>query len=165
MRLIFIHHSTGENWLADDNGRLGLSLRNNNYFVSDTNYGWGPDGIGSSTDIGHWWLWFRGPDSASYLSALYAESGQHSSYSRMTSDPPAGENKVILFKSCFPNSALQGNPGDPVPPIDENPLRGEDSGSAYHTVANAKGIYIDLLEYFRTRPDKLFVVITAPPPH
>ena len=30
-------------------------------------------------------------------------------------------------------------------------------------MANAKGIYIDLLEYFRTRPDKLFIVITAPP--
>jgi len=38
-----------------------------------------------------------------------------------------------------------------------------DSGSDYHTVANAKGIYIDLLEYFRTRQDRLFVVIAAPP--
>ena len=163
VRLIFIHHSTGENWLADDNGQLGISLRDNNYFVSDTNYGWGPNGIGDHTDIGDWWTWFRGPDSATYLSALYAESGQHATYSRMAIAPPAGENKVILFKSCFPNSALRGNPGDPVPAIGENPLRGEDSSSEYHTVANAKGIYIDLLEYFRTRQDKLFVVITAPP--
>lgn len=31
------------------------------------------------------------------------------------------------------------------------------------TVANAKGIYKDLLKYFATRQDKLFVVITAPP--
>jgi len=38
--------------------------------------------------------------------------------------------------------------------------RGENQ---YHTVANAKGIYIDLLEYFRTRQDRLFVVIAAPP--
>lgn len=36
--LIFIHHSVGENWLADSNGKLGITLRNNNYFVSDTNY-------------------------------------------------------------------------------------------------------------------------------
>jgi hypothetical protein len=38
VRLIFIHHSTGENWLADDNGGLGIALRNNNYFFRDTNY-------------------------------------------------------------------------------------------------------------------------------
>ncbi|MCL5957721.1 MAG: hypothetical protein M1358_00130, partial [Chloroflexi bacterium] len=50
VRLIFIHHSTGENWLADDNGGLGLALRDHNYFVSDTNYGWGPDSIGDTTD-------------------------------------------------------------------------------------------------------------------
>ncbi len=30
-------------------------------------------------------------------------------------------------------------------------------------MANAKGIYLDLLEYFKTRPDKLFVIITASP--
>ncbi len=42
VRLIFIHHSTGENWLNDGNGGLGIALTENNYFVSDTNYGWGP---------------------------------------------------------------------------------------------------------------------------
>lgn len=56
VKLIFIHHSTGENWLADGDGGLGLALRDNNYFVSDTNYGWGPDNIGDNTDIGHYWL-------------------------------------------------------------------------------------------------------------
>ena len=56
-----------------------------------------------------------------------------------------------------------GNVNDPAPSIENNPLRGEGSGSEFHTIANAKGIYIDLLQYFKTRPDKLFVVITAPP--
>lgn len=162
VKLIFIHHSTGENWLADDIGELGITLRDSNYFVSDTNYGWGPDEIGSYTDIGHWWLWFRGPNSATYLSALYAENGQHSSYSRLPNDP-GDENKIIVFKSCFPNSALKGSPSDPVPSIENNPLKGEDSSSSYHTIANAKGIYIDILNYFRTRQDKLFIIITAPP--
>ena len=74
-----------------------------------------------------------------------------------------GENQIILFKSCYPNSGLKGDVNDPVPEIDDNPLRGESCGSQYHTVTNAKGIYIDLLEYFKTRPDKLFVVVTAPP--
>jgi hypothetical protein len=161
-RLIFIHHSTGENWLANSNGALGLALMNNNYFVSDTNYGWGPDGIGNSTDIGHWWLWFRSNDSATYMNAVYSESEQNSSYSRL-SNTPAGENEIIMFKSCFPNSALQGSAAGAVPLIANNPLKGEDSGSSYHTVANAKGIYIDILEYFRQRQDKLFIVIAAPP--
>jgi hypothetical protein len=162
VRLVFVHHSTGEAWLADGHGGLGLALRDNNYFVSDTNYGWGPDQIGDTTDIGHWWNWFRGPHSAQYLAALFAETGQNCEYTRMTVGPE-GENRVIMFKSCFPNSALQGSPSEPIPPITTNPLRGQDAGSDEHTVANAKGIYTDLLNYFRTRPDKLFVIITAPP--
>ena len=116
VKLIFIHHSCGENWLADDNGGLGIALHDNNYFVSDTNYGWGPDGIGSSTDIPDWYDWFRGPDSATYLAALYSESEQHSTYSRLATDP-GGPNRIIMFKSCYPNSALTGDPSDPVPPI------------------------------------------------
>lgn len=162
VKLIFIHHSTGENWLSDENGKLGIVLRDNNYFVSDTNYGWGPDAIGDKTDIGQWWLWFRGPDSAKYLAALYSENGQNCQYSRLSNNP-GGENEIIIIKSCFPNSALQGNVNDPVPSIENNQLKGEAAGSDGHNVANAKGIYIDLLEYFKTRPDKLFIVVTAPP--
>jgi hypothetical protein len=67
-----------------------------------------------------------------------------------------------MFKSCFPNSALGGSPDDP-PSTGQNLLRGQGSGEAVHTVQNAKGIYNDLLDYFGTRQDKLFVVITAPP--
>ena len=162
VKLIFIHHSTGEHWLNDDNGGLGIALRDNNYFVSDTNYGWGPDSIGSYTDIGNWWTWFRGPSSQSYMDALFDESGQWSEYSRLSTDP-GGQNKIVMFKSCFPNSNLQGDPSDPIPDIDENPLKGEDSSSPYHTISNAKGIYIDILNYFRTKPDTLFILVTAPP--
>ncbi|MDD3648453.1 MAG: SGNH/GDSL hydrolase family protein [Candidatus Dojkabacteria bacterium] len=161
-KLIFIHHSTGENWLADDNGGLGKALMDEGYFVSDTNYSWGPDAVGDTTDIGHWWLWFRGPDSSTYLGALYHESEQNSSYSRLDKDS-GGENEIIMFKSCFPNSALKGNPKDPILNIENNLLRGESADSKYHTVANAKGIYNDLLEYFETKQDKLFIVVTAPP--
>ncbi|MCX5977563.1 MAG: right-handed parallel beta-helix repeat-containing protein, partial [Coprothermobacterota bacterium] len=164
VRLVFVHHSSGENWLADGNGGLGLALRNSNYFVSDTNYGWGPGGIGDRTDIGNWWEWFRGPESAAILTALFQEDGQNCSYSRMEVNPdPDGENEVILFKSCFPNSALQGNPSAPIPSIESNPLKGEDSSSPYHTVANAKGIYRDLLNSFQQHPEKLFIAVTAPP--
>src|SRR5665647_452463 len=42
VRLVFIHHSVGEDWLDDSKGGLAKALKDNNYFVSDTNYGWGP---------------------------------------------------------------------------------------------------------------------------
>ena len=147
---MFIHHSCGENWLADSHGGLGRALAENNYFVSDTNYGWGPAGIGDRTDIIDWPEWFIGRRSREILSALYRESEQHCEYARNGSDP-GGENQVVMFKSCFPNSNLEGQPTDAA-------ARGEGLN-----VANAKAIYIELLKYFASRPDKLFVVVTAPP--
>ena len=121
VKLIFIHHSTGGNWLADPNndqpyGGLGRALMENNYFVSATNYGWGPDGIGDRTDIPNWPEWFVGPNRDVYLDALYNENGQNvgdfGNWSRLASDP-GGENVIIMFKSCFPNSDLYGDPDDP----------------------------------------------------
>jgi len=162
VKLIFIHHSTGGNWLADPNndqpyGGLALALMENNYFVSATNYGWGPDGIGDRTDIPNWPEWFLGPNRDAYLNALYNETGQNvgdfGNWSRMADDP-GGENVIIMFKSCFPNSDLYGDPDDP--PLSE-------PNDYDYTVANAKAVYNALLTYFETRQDKLFVVITAPP--
>jgi hypothetical protein len=159
VKLIFIHHSTGRNWLADDNGGLGIALKSNNYFVSDTNYGWGPDAIGDRTDTGNWWDWFRGVKSGVYTQALYNEFGQHSSYTRLSSDPdPTRENVIIMFKSCFPNSAIGGNPNDAAKTGD-NPRR----GGGPLTVANVKGIYNDILTYLAAHQDKLFVLIVPPP--
>jgi hypothetical protein len=159
VKLIFIHHSTGQNWLADDNGGLGIELKNNNYFVSDTNYGWGPDVIGDRTDTGNWWDWFRGPKSNTYMQALYTEFGQLSGYTRLSSDPDSSrENEIVMFKSCFPSSAIDGNPDDPAK-AGNNPLR----GGGPMTVANVKGIYNDILTYFAAHQDKLFVLIVPPP--
>jgi hypothetical protein len=150
VKLIFIHHSCGENWLADGHGNLGRALIRNNYFVSDTNYGWGPDSIGDRTDIIDWPEWFIGSNSKRYLTALYKESGENSPYRRNISDP-GGENQIIMFKSCFPNSNLEGRINDP-------PARGDG-----FTISNAKAIYNALLDCFASRPDKFFLAITAPP--
>ncbi len=150
VKLVFIHHSTGENWLTDGYGDLGRTLAANNYFVSDTNYGWGPDSIGDRTDLPNWPEWFHSDQTPVYMDALFNESKQHASYTR-TFDDPGGENVIILFKSCFPNSALEGNPNDPPDP------------EGWLSVGHAKYVYNDILQYFATRPDKLFVVITAPP--
>lgn len=40
VKLTFIHHSCGSNWLATENGNLGTSLNANNYYVTETNYEW-----------------------------------------------------------------------------------------------------------------------------
>ena len=160
-KLIFIHHSTGGNWLADPNtdqpyGGLGSALMTNNYFASATNYGWGPNSIGDATDIPNWPDWFTGPDSATVLAALYSENGQNFGdfgyWSRLSTNP-GGENRIIMLKSCYPNSDLFGNPDDP--PAAEV--------SDQYSVSNAKAVYNNLLTYFQTRQDKLFIVITAPP--
>jgi hypothetical protein len=150
VKLIFIHHSCGENWLSDHHGGLGKALGKNHYFVSDTNYGWGPNGIGDRTDIPNWPEWFVGPDSRRILKALFRENGKHSPYSRTQGDP-GGENRVVMFKSCFPNSNLEGRPTDP--PRQEGGL----------TVGHAKAVYNKLLAFFAARPDKLFIAVTAPP--
>jgi hypothetical protein len=170
VRLVFIHHSSGENWLRDDHGSLGIALMKNNYFVSDTNYDWGPNDpdlggpIGSYTDIGNWYNWFLGPRRDGVLSALFSESNQHSEYTRLENNP-GSENEIVMFKSCFPNSALRGSPEDAPVRGESNPLRGLDSSNDVHSVGNIKGLYLDLLDYFRTRPDKLFILVTAPPLH
>jgi hypothetical protein len=150
VKLIFIHHSTGENWLADGYGDLGRTLGENNYFVSDTNYSWGPDGIGDRTDIPNWTEWFASDMTPTYMQALFSESGQNASYTRTLSNP-GGENEIIMFKSCFPNSALEGTPNDAPGTYEEM------------SVSGAKYVYNTILKYFSTRPDKLFIVITAPP--
>ncbi|MCP3874607.1 MAG: hypothetical protein GY699_15810 [Desulfobacteraceae bacterium] len=151
MKLVFIHHSVGENWLNDANGGLGRLLFENNYFVSDTNYGWGPDGIGDRTDIPNWPEWFTGPSSKRFLKALYRLNYKNSDYIRKSKDP-GGENKIVMFKSCFPNSNLEGNPKD------ASRRHGDDL-----SVSNAKAIYNQLLGYFGNQKDKLFIAVTAPP--
>jgi hypothetical protein len=159
-KLVFAHHSTGQAWLQDGYGNLAATLGANNYFVSDTNYGWGPDAIGDRTDVGDWWTWFRGPSAPTYTSALYAYAGTNSGYARPLADPGGG-NTVVMFKSCFPNSDVGGSAADPIPSIAANPLKG--AGASSLTVGNAKGVYLDLLEYFKTRPDKFFVLVVSPP--
>lgn len=154
VKLIFIHHSVGENWLADGNGGLGQNLGANNYFVSDTYYGWGPDSIGDRTDIPDWLEWFTGPERETILHSLYTESRGNAAgydyYSRPMNDP-GGENSIIVFKSCFPNSNLAGNPDDP--PGDSPDM----------TVGGAKYVYNQLLHYFKEHPEKLFIAVTPPP--
>jgi len=105
LRLVFIHHSTGEDWLNPDGGNLRQALNENDYYVTDTNYDWGPpdqdvqDGnpIGYHTDIGHWYNWFLGAHRDAYLQALYSNSHVSEAIGENTEPDPGGENTVVLY--------------------------------------------------------------------
>lgn len=135
VKLIFIHHSTGQNWLESGYGSLGTALNANNYFVSDTNYGWSDPGYdqGSSTDTVNWPEWFRDE----VMPFVFAENA-NSCYTNTLTEP-AGENEIIMFKSCFPNSEV-----------------GSD-------ITDEQAIYNSLLPYMAGHTDKLFILIIPPP--
>ena len=153
IHLLFIHHSTGGQLLADkgpDVGNDGLYkthpnggglrhlLEENNYIVHEASFN---SLLGDETDICHWNAKFR-----DHMNEILSCSGQDSFFSDNT------RNKVIVFKSCFPNNRIEsdGNaPGDP--------------DSCVRTLANLQASYRSLLHYFKKQPGTLFVVVTAPP--
>jgi hypothetical protein len=133
--LIFFHHSVGSDWLSRN---LCAALNANGYHVADTNYGWPYDGrdYGSYTDTVNWPTWFT--DSPSTIMDLaYAEMDL--SAGSNTLGPAPGENTIVMFKSCFPNS---------------------DVGSG---ISDEQAIYNSLIPYFEDHPDKMFVLVTPPP--
>ena len=135
VKLTFIHHSCGSNWLSDGNGNLGATLNSNNYYVTESDYGWSAeagDSLGDRTDTGNWPEWFTDVK----MPYVYANN-YHSAYTNNIANP-GGENEIIMFKSCFPNSEVGGS-------IDDE-----------------KAIYNSLKPYFAAHPDKLFVLITPP---
>ncbi|MBC7195252.1 MAG: choice-of-anchor D domain-containing protein, partial [Caldisericia bacterium] len=169
VKLVFIHHSTGEDWL--NLGDLRKELNKNNYYVVETNYEWGPedldvnDGnpIGYHTDPGYWYNWFLGPNRDIYLSALYKSS--YTTGENSFSDP-GGEAQIVMFKSCFTSlQVIYGNKDDPpLKKGEKNPIYGKGCMDDWaYTISNIKGLYRDLLDYFKTRQDKLFIIITTPP--
>lgn len=135
VKLIFIHHSCGGNWLSDGDGNLGSVLNNNNYYVSESDYGWDAqpnDNLGDHTDTQDWPSWFNDVK----MPYVY-NSDYHSAYTNTIANP-GGENEIIMFKSCFPLSEV------------------EDS------IDDEKAIYNSLKPYFAAHPDKFFVLITPP---
>ena len=98
----------------------------------------------------HWCSWFSGPHRATYLAALYAESERPLRLLAARHDP-GGENRIVMFKSCFPNSSSGGSPTDPVPPIESNPLRGEARSPTTRPSRTPRGSTTSSSKYFATR--------------
>jgi len=162
--LVFIHHSVGANWLNSGlhDALLAKSYideRNDIYYGTTMSPDPGrPASLGSVpgdlTDMHHWILWFN-----DYLEGI------------KTHGAATGVNRIIMFKSCYPNSnvvATGSEPGDPF--------------SATKTLVNYKAVfrhpagpgatytsggseYRPLEDIFAANPDTLFIVVTAPPRH
>lgn len=143
VKLVFMHHSTGFAWLATDNGNLGQELNANNYYVTETDYGWGPasadyggDVIGNHTDTFDWPNWFN---NSTVMTQLYSNSLNSAYTNDVAVTEPGGDNEIIMFKSCFPNSEV----GD--------------------SIDDEQALYNGLLTYFGAHTDKMFVLIVPPP--
>jgi hypothetical protein len=139
---VFIHHSVGADWL--DQGELALRLTEQGLTVHDTDYGDDVPGtphpacnpIGDFTDICHWYYWFN-----------YHMPGI------LTWECPAGtSNQIIMFKSCYPNSAVYEEGTPPGNPTNEN-----------RTTWNNKAAYLSLTNVFYQHCSVLFIAVTAPP--
>ena len=168
VRLVFVHHSTGRYWLNTGHGNLGDSLAAHNYYVRDTDYGWDAPyntNIGDKTDIGQWYSWFADStmqDNGKYqcdniTEELFSTNTKYASYNSPIADP-GGENEIIMFKSCFPNSNVRDDNG-----TSPEELFGQPYNVSAHTLDNCKAVYNEILEFFKNHPDKMFMVITQPP--
>lgn len=179
--LVFIHHSVGANWLASglDAALLDkpyVDERNDIYYGTVLSADSGrPDSLGGVpgdlTDMQHWILWFN-----DYLDGVKTYHTYNSrvdqALNRIGLAPETGTfNRIVLFKSCYPNSHIAGDgvePGDPF--------------SAEKTLANYQAIfrhpagpdqtyirdgytYRPLESIFAANADVLFVFISPPPLH
>ena len=146
--LVFLHHSVGEHWLADPEGAAGnahgnggslrRALESNGYRVRDATYG---SRLGQKTDLFDWLPKFTD----------HLEEVLH--MARQDDVLPEGErSRIVLFKSCFPNSYFKAQGSEP----------GNPNGPEL-TVANAKASFRALLQVFARSPETLFVFVTTPP--
>lgn len=179
--LVFIHHSVGANWLADglDAALLAkpyVDERNDIYYGTVLPADSGrPNSLGDMpgdlTDMHHWILWFN--DYLDSVKTYHAyDSRVDRTLNRIGLAPETGTfNRIVIFKSCYPNSHITGDgvePGDPF--------------SAEKTLANYQAIfrhpagpgqtytrdgytYRPLEEIFAANADVLFIFVTPPPLH
>ncbi len=151
--IVFLHHSVGAQLLAapgpreggenqptrhPNGGGLAALLAQNNYRLHTATYG---SALGERTDLFDWLPKFR--DDMDRVIAIRNQDEKL----------PAGEvNRVVMFKSCFPNSYFVGE-GDGA---------GNPAGPDL-TLANARATMNAVRDELARRPSVLFVYLTAPP--
>jgi hypothetical protein len=153
LRLLFVHHSCGGQLLAEpgpdvgskciyqshpNGGGLRRALQAEGYEIHEASYG---SVVGENTDLFDWLPKMRGS-----MDRLLATDHQDQTYA------DGRRNQIVVFKSCFTESAFVGEgtpPGDPKGPA--------------RTVWNARATMTALRAELARRPEVLFVYVTAPP--
>jgi hypothetical protein len=153
LRLLYIHHSVGGTLFCDEGpergdnciyeshpngGGLRTRLEQAGYEVHETAYG---SRIGEATDLFDWLPKFR--DQMDEILLVDHQDQRYDDDRR---------NQIVVFKSCFPNSAFVGEGSEP----------GNPAGPEL-TLSNARATMNALRDQLATRPDVLFVYMTAPP--
>ena len=162
--LVFVHHSCGRNWL---NNSLNTALlakayideRNDIYYGTAMDADTGrPSSLGGTpgdnTDMHHWIRWFN-----DYLEHVKVYGCAD------------GTNRIIMFKSCYPNSNIGSDGTEPGDPFSSTKTLA--NYKAVYRKYNAPGgtytnggyVYRPLEDVFAAHPDILFIPVTAPPRH
>jgi len=158
--LVFIHHSCGENWL---NNSLNNALLAKDYIDERNDITYGTSikedvgrinslGLtpGDYTDMHVWIRWFN-----DYLGRI------------LSHDSEDGENRIVMFKSCYPNNAVTGVGSEDNPFSAEKTLRNYQAIFAYPDGVNSYERcgteYKALEQVFAENPNTLFIFVTAPP--
>ena len=144
--IIFLHHSTGRALIREGQVREGLAAKG--YQFWDHDYNWegltGPDGasththydipeVAQGTDSGG----NTDPEGLLKLFSQDAHRPPHNAFSRLL------QHRIILFKSCFPNSAIESD----------------------ERLEVLKSMYREIRGTIDRHPDHLFILLTTPPLH
>lgn len=139
--IIFLHHSTGHNLIVQGNvralfGQKGYRFWDHDYntigltrpdgTATETSYDI-PGGSGGNTD----------PDGLAVLFAQAVHNPPDNAFSRLL------QHEVLIFKSCFPNSAI-----------------GSEESLEKH-----KTEYLGMRDVIDLHPDRVFILLTTPPLH
>ncbi len=159
---MFIHHSVGQNWL-DNSLRTALDAKSYVDEVNEITYNdvVAPDAgrpsslgavPGDNTNMCHWLFWFN-----DYFQSVRSFGCA------------SGTNRIIMFKSCFPNSHIDQTGVEPGNPFDETHTivnhqavfrHPSGTGNSY---TNGGATYLPLEDVFAANPTILFIPVLAPP--
>lgn len=140
--VIFLHHSTGQNLIAEGNLRARLTERGFRFWDHDYNHIGLIDPTGTPTGAT-----FRVP--GAYGRGNTDVDGLATLFDQPLTDPPANafsrllQHEIIIVKSCFPNNAI----GDATMQQEQ------------------RQAYLRIRDAMDRHPDRLFILLTTPPLH
>jgi hypothetical protein len=144
--VIFLHHSTGQNLIAEGGVRELFAQKGYQFWDHDYNTTGltRPDGslTGTSYDIPEVTPGEHGggntdPDGLAVLFSQPVHSPPDNAFSRLL------QHEVLIVKSCFPNSAIESDAA-----LEQN-----------------KRWYLQMRDAVDLHPDKVFIILTSPPLH